>query len=389
FSARSYLARGALYERTFFRYDSALVSYAKGKTEFVSTEIVPICAQRADYLTRYFQLHNEYVFYDSARQALIAESDSTHQGALRDTTLPPRDTVRSVEPPPRETAHTAEGSRETLHSGLGGRDSVRSPLVPIMPHVVVTLDSADIHLARCENELGGLFYATIGIPDSAEYWYRRVVGDFPSSPYVPRALFTLAQVYFGRDSVAYKSTVDSLHHEILDHYPLSEFAPESRRLLGLPPQEITHDSAEVHYTEAEKLMLAGDTAKAAEGFKDLAQKYPSSPFASRALYAAGWMYEYQMLNADSAIASYERLLTLYPRSIYASKITGKIAEVIMKRKSAAAPDSSAARRVGPAPGPQVPGQQGGLLKSPVPPAVPDSAIQRGLPRKGKEGPTPE
>ena len=388
YSARSYLSRGALYERTFFRYDSALVSYSKGKTEFVSNEIVPICAQRADYLTRYFQLHNEYAFYDSARLALIAQSDSTQRGGLRDTTLLPRDTLRSAEPPREEAPRPAESSRETPHAGLGGRDSVRSPLVPIMPHVLVTLDSADVHLSRSENELGGLFYATIGLPDSAEYWYHRVVEDFPSSPYVPRALFTMAQIYFGRDSVVYKTTVDSLHRMILDRYPLSEFAPESRRLLGLPPLEITRDSAEVHYSEAEKLMLAGDTTKAADSFKDVAQKYPSSPFASRALYAAGWVYEYQMLNVDSAIASYERLLALYPRSTYASRITGKIAEVMMKRKSAAAPDSSAARRAGPALGPQAPGQQGGLLKAPVP-AVPDSAIQRGLPRKGKEGPSPE
>ena len=90
-------------------------------------------------------------------------------------------------------------------------------------------------------------------------------------------------------------------------------------------------------------MIGGDSAGAVEDFKDLARQYPGSPLASRALFAAGWIYENRLFNPDSAIASYTKLMTLYPASPYAVRVVPKITEVNLKRKQSAAADSSGSK----------------------------------------------
>ena len=358
-SARSYFALGDLYEHILYRYDSALVAYTKGKTEFPTAEVTQQCAHRAEYLTRYFQFHGEIVKYDTVLAALKAPPDSA--GRERPAT-----------------------GTDTLHH--------QAPSVPAIP-----IDSANARRETAVNELAGLFFATIGIPDSAEYWYTKIVEDYPSGRYVPRALYTLAQVYAGRDSVGSKPVVDSLYREIVRRFPRSDFAPEARRLLGLPPAVPAVEDAEKAYTQAERLMIRGDSAGAVEDFKNLARQYPRSPLASRALYAAGWIYENRLYNRDSAIASYTKLVALYPGSQYAVRVAAKITEVNLKLKEAAAADTSAAHRVVKPPVPGVSDstrrREEVLVPRPAPAAADTMEVKRiptSKPKRepDKEGPTP-
>jgi TolA-binding protein len=334
-SARSYFALGDLYEHTLYRYDSALVAYTKGRGEFPLADVTQLSSRRADYLTRYFQYYGEFLKYDTVLAALHAPPDSM----------------------------------KAQRQKAAGTDTLRPQVLPRPP---ITLDSANARRETAVNELAGLFFVAIGIPDSAEFWYTRIVQDYPSGRYVPRALYTLAQIYAGRDSVASKPAVDSLYREIVRRFPRSDFAPEARRILGLPPAVLTEDDAEKAYKRAEHLMIGGDSAGAVEDFKNLARQYPGSPLASRALFAAGWIYENRLFNRDSAIASYTKLMTLYPASPYAVRIVPKITEVNLKRKQSAAPDTSGSR---PTVRTTVPGApetvRTGAVRSPVP-GVPDS-----------------
>jgi tetratricopeptide (TPR) repeat protein len=302
-SARSFFALGDLYEHVLYRYDSALVAYAKGRNEFPMADVTQLCTRRAEYLSRYFQYHGEIVKCDSILALLRA----------------PRDTARAQAPGAREP--------DTLHAQAPPRPPPAPP---------ISADSANARRETAMNELAGLFFATIGLPDSAEFWYTRIVSDYPSGIQVPRALYTLAQIYSGRDSVTSKPVADSLYREIVRRFPRSEFAPDSRRLLGLPAESPVVDEAESAYHRAENLMVRGDSTRAAEDFKKLALRFPGSPLASRALYAAGWIYENRLLNRDSAIASYSKLMALYPSSQFATRIAPKIAEVTLKQKADAA-----------------------------------------------------
>lgn len=317
-AANSYFARGELYENVLFRYDSARVAYSRARSEFPGAAITQTAALRADYLTRYLQYTGEIANYDSIR-SLILTPDSLLARSPRSDTLsaarPGGDTVRAVPPRARPT---------------------------------IPLDTVDVRLAANESELAGLFYATIGRPDSAEKWYRRVVEEHPASPSVPRALFTLAQIY-SRDTTSSRPVRDSLYRVIVERFPESEFAVECRRLLGLPPLKRLTDAAEASYARGEDLMLTGSPEAAVDTFRQITRRYPASPYSSRALFAAGWIYENNLANADSALAHYERLTTLYPASPYAVKVRPRIAEAQLMRKNQAAPAKGVDTTAVPAP----------------------------------------
>jgi len=351
-SARSYFALGDLYEHTLYRYDSALVAYTKGRNEFPMADVTQLSSHRAEYLTRYFQFHGEILKYDSVLANLHAPPDSL-----------------KVQRPAIPGTDSAKVQRPTIP----GTDTLRPQAIS---RPTITLDSANARRETAVNELAGLFFVAIGIPDSAEYWYTRIVQDYPSGRYVPRAMYTLAQIYAGRDSVGSKPVVDSLYREIVRRFPRSDFAREARHMLGLPPAVLAVDEAEKAYSRAEHLMIRGDSAGAVEDFKKLALQYPGSPLASRALFAAGWIYENRLFNPDSAIASYTKLMVLYPASPYAVRIAPKITEVNLKRKQSAAPDTSASRPTVRTPVRGTPDSvRTGAVRPPVP-GVPDTLQRR-------------
>ncbi len=340
-SAKSFFALGDLYEHTLFLYDSALVAYTKGRNEFPGADVTRLCVHRSEYLARYFQFYREIVKDDTLLEVLSAPRDTTRAEITPRRTA---DTLRaSGQPRPSDTLRTAGQARpsDTLHTAGLLRSPGPPPAVPAL-----SIDSVNARRENAENELAGLFYATIVLPDSAEFWYREVLEDYPSGRDAPRALYTLAQIYSGRDSVASKPVVDSLYREIVRQFPGSQFAPEARKFLGLPPEGPVVDEAEQAYDRAEGLLVKGDSAGAAEDFKKLAQQYPRSPLASRALFAAGWIYENRLYIPDSAIASYSKLIALYPTTPYATSVSPKIAEVtqFQKHKLAAAADSLAAKK---------------------------------------------
>ena len=308
--AQALLERGLLYENTLHEYDSAAVSYAKGRSAYPQADVTPDLVRRSDYLNRYIRLRRDIASLDSIRMAILAPppslpdsvADSTSVAGLPDSlTLAHRDTLRSA------------------------------PRTPAMP-----LDTVNAKLALAKTELAGLFYTAMGVTDSAQYWYERLLADHPASAFVPRALFTLAQIY-NQDSSGAPHRGDSLYHEVVDRYPESEFASEARRLLGLPPVAVAKDPAEQLYGRAERLMRSGDRGAAIDTFRAVVEKFPESSFASRAQYAVGFLYEQQGAHPDSAVANYQRLVQLYPRSEGAGRIKPVLDAIENARRAEATP----------------------------------------------------
>lgn len=360
-AAKSYFAKGEIYEKSLYQYDSAVVAYSRGRSEFPQGEIQQQLTMRADYLGRYFLYRGEVARYDSIKGRILFPVDSTAR---------PADSVTTM---------------------TGAGDSVRVAVVqkPLLP-----LDTVNTRLASNKSEIAGLFYATIGLPDSAERWYRRVIVEHPGSPYVPRALFTLAQIY-SRDSVSTNPTADSLYRNLIAGYPESDFSAEARRILKLPPHQKKGDEAEGLYIRAEKLMLAGSAETAVDSFKTVVQRYPSSSYSSRALYATGWLYENQLNIPDSALANYERLAMLYPTSPLAVTVQPRLAGVRLEKAailSRAAADTSAGVPSARPKQPPVDNDEGAqarrdLFKKIGPPLPPAQKPEPVKP-EGKEGPTP-
>ncbi|MCG8607418.1 tetratricopeptide repeat protein, partial [bacterium] len=59
-------------------------------------------------------------------------------------------------------------------------------------------------------------------------------------------------------------------------------------------------------------------------FQLLAQDYPDSKYAPKALYATGWIYESMKFDNDKALEIYRAIVDSYPDSEYAKKVQKKI-----------------------------------------------------------------
>ncbi len=328
YSANADYELGRLYEKEGL-FDSARVWYTRGGRYASSSGIGPALAQRAELFTRHQSIWAAIHLYDSLRAGWYRQRDSAVSFpalALRDTLSPRQDSAVNV---------AVAKMRDTLSLR---KDSVRALAKPVAPQIPI--DTITSRLANAYNELGTLFYTGIQIPDSALAWFDTLLTRFPKSPHTPRVWYTRAQISSRRDSTGGKSVADSLYHRIVDDYPLSAFAVVARRLLGLPPIEVTVDPAEEAYKQAERLMLDSSYQAAADSFVMLARTYTVSPLGSRAQYAAGWIYEQKLMLPDSALSVYRRLLKGFPQSTYAQLVKPKVDEAD-QAKSAPPPPPAA------------------------------------------------
>ncbi len=315
-AANAQYALGQIYEKKFSQYDSARVFYDRGRSAPPQAEVAPLLIRQSDILGRFLSHRAEITKLDSIRRVLLTKRDTV--AVAKDTTVAVKDTT----------------SIDT--TGLARSDSaaVRVP-VPAAPPApaALSLDTVNVRLAGHIDELAGIFYTGLALPDSARKWYRRLLADFPESRPAPRALYILARIE-AEDSTGTPGVADSLYHEILRRFPSSPFADEARRLLGLAPVPKSDDPAEVTYSDGVTLMQAGENLAAIDTFKAVVSRYPASPVASRALYAAGWIYENNIDNPDSAAAAYEQLVVLFPSSVYAVRVRPRVAEVQAVRRQA-------------------------------------------------------
>lgn len=337
-AADANLALGLIYETVLLQFDSARTVFERGRGVTNTSEARVQIIRRADYLSRYIAYRNDIVKLDSMRYAALHPPDSAAAAAdsLRADTLAARrsDTTRIARADTATIARadTAKVTRADT-STIARADTTRRR---VPPPPAVPLDTINVRLASRMDDIAGLFYATIGLPDSARFWYRRVMREFPDSRVAPRALYVLARIE-GEDSTVSRTASDSLHREIVRRFPESPFAEESKRLLGLPPTVKTLDPLDLSYRNATALLQTGKNTAAIDSFKALVRRAPASPLAPRALYAVGWTYEYHTPLMDSAAASYERLVALYPTSVYAQRVQPRVAEIQSARQAALAP----------------------------------------------------
>ncbi len=379
---------GRLWERVYGNFDSAKVAYSKGRAGNAQSTIAPLLAARYDLMLRYVTYRNSILLNDS----LLEEA---RMASLRPDTS-------KVSVSATDSLHVS--LEDTLHRPA---DSLRAGTKPAAAPVPV--DTLHARLAFAINELATMFYTGLSLPDSAVAWFDTLLTRYPSGANTPRAWYVIARVTAARDSVNGKNVADSLYRLIVQKYPQSGFSVEARRILGLPPLVATVDSAEVDYHAGEDLLLKGEYQSAIDTLRTIPKDYPRSPFASRAQFAVGWLYEEKLFLGDSALASYRKLIKEYPSSTYAAIARPKVeaaeqelrkaqeqaaqeakqkAAEEAKQKAAEAAKSQSAEEV-----PLKPGEQG---KPALPPGTPlprpvepaDSLEHRAFIR-GKLGPAPE
>jgi tetratricopeptide (TPR) repeat protein len=338
-SAKAVYRLGLVYEDRLAQYDSARTMYNRGRTIAPAAPVTKEIVRRADYLNRYSALRADIARYDSMLAQLSAPADTAGAEVKsvhgRDADSSVTDSAGAVLPmPPEQSSDTAAALAQVPPDSLatGKRDTLRA-----MPRVILPRDTVEARLSYAMNELATLFFTSMNRPDSSARWYDRLLSTYPDSRVAPRAMYGYAQV-LARDSSVRPEAAESLNRRLVERYPDTEFAAEARRILGLPPAAKSASRAEEVYREAERQFLNGHPEQAVILYRSIARDFPESPFASRAEFAAGFVYEEDLSLPDSAIALYRRLVERYPDSPHAARVRPLIAEV--DRAAAPAPPAT-------------------------------------------------
>ncbi|MFA6457156.1 MAG: tetratricopeptide repeat protein [Bacteroidota bacterium] len=331
-AARSYFFLGTYYENTALMYDSARVMYNKAKVEFSGSEITAMATSRADMFNKYAALKKDLFRFDSLYiyEAFRTEQSDSIARAAKDT-LVKKDTLL-VREETQSKKNVKSVAAQSVKDSIAVLDSLRQKeRLNREQQRKTMLDSLQRSIIRTKFELGGLFYLEIQQPDSAIAWLNDVVRNYPKNQFAPRALYTIAEIY---RTVQKRSAteLESVYQEIISAYPESPYANEARKSIGIPVVITEKDTAQMLFESAEIMSESSNYDASIRACKIIAEKFPGSQVAPKALYTAGWHYENSLKNNDSAYAVYQRLIAAYPASTFAAAVRAKVTEVENERK---------------------------------------------------------
>ena len=328
-AARSYFAIAKYYETVKINYDSARILFNKARIEFPSSEINSAASLKTDIFNKYSTLIIDLSKYDSLysnANFVKAQIDSS-ASFLPDTVFVKKDTVSVIREDAKIKKMTKPGKQESKKDSIQTLDSTKMKESINRKLIQFKLiDSLQRSIVRTKFELAGLFYLEIQNLDSALFWFDNIVEHNPKSEFAPRSLFTIAEIYRGVKQQP-KNILDSIYNVIVNQYPKSPYANEARKTLGIPLVAAEKDTILELFERAESLADTKKYEQAISIYKKIADQHSPSSLSAKALYSAGWHYENSLMNNDSAIAVYRRLVTKFPISQFANSVRPKLTEL--------------------------------------------------------------
>ena len=377
-AAESYYELGVYYEYTVKDYLKALISYKKANETSNAIDYAELCKKKTDALDRYFTL--QAVLHDTTKIEIPGEEPEL-QKYKEDYDKEFKDKFKINTDPPKGGEHGKSGgysSRDTIpdndslmkafekileeknkgkeniepeNKGIT-KDSITVPKDSIItgkrdtsnvpPPPVVNLDSLrDLKENQKLNayfELSEIFYYNLNRQDSAIMYINKIINEYSSSGMVSKALFYLGAIYKSAGDTA---KANEYFRDIVERFPNSIYANESRRNLGLETVIQNYDAADSLITIADKLLISNNKEKITSVIYEAITNYPGSPLMPKAYYTLGWLYEYVKPDKDSAMKYYAIVLNNYPQTEFATAIKSKYEfyESLNKKDTAVKNDS--------------------------------------------------
>ena len=170
-------------------------------------------------------------------------------------------------------------------------------------------------------DLAELYLFNLGEPDSALSIYQRVLTLTDSSDLAPKVHYAIGLIY--ADSLKNETAAREQFQLLLDQHPNTPYAVEARTRLN---QKHADDAlAETRFLQAEKRIQEGTPAQdIAPIYRQIADEYPNSLFAPKALFALAWTYENDLDQREQAKTIYEQVQARYPLTQYGKIATDKL-----------------------------------------------------------------
>ncbi|MCH7827720.1 MAG: tetratricopeptide repeat protein [Bacteroidetes bacterium] len=193
----------------------------------------------------------------------------------------------------------------------------------IIPPIRPTLEADSLRslILNYKFDLASLYLTEFNLPDSVYKYFSYILKNHPGSKYETQSLFSLGNYYLG---IGDTLKADSLFTEIYENHKNNRIANFAAAMLNKPLIDFDYDPAKSIYNTAEENLENGNYEKAISVFFGIYKNHPKSGYAPKALYAAGWALENELLLPDSAAEMYGLIKQKYPTTIYGRKIFDKV-----------------------------------------------------------------
>lgn len=335
------------YETVENSYLKALVNYKKSTEENPSSDFLFLSRKKTDVFSRYFSLHEKI---DTAfnvtiptvnkelekRRVIRNEEKGIIPNKFDDQNPPPNgrengkgsgvrsadftytDFKDSIKENDARKKKKDEGVNNKTEDTLTTQDEIINNETPV--------DTSSIRRVHDEKfnsyyELAELFLYDLKRVDSSVYYLKVILDKFSEEDKKSRTLYTLATIYANNNEA---DKANELYRELIQNYPNTIFANESRKILGITTIELEEETVKEIYKDAEKKLLAGASRDAITILTNLKDRYPESELLPKTYYTLGWIYENVYRNKDSVIFYYRTVADKYPNSEYAQRIKDKL-----------------------------------------------------------------
>ncbi len=197
--------------------------------------------------------------------------------------------VNAIQESNATAAAEEAGSQAGSPNGQGASEGLVD--LSAVPRDSASLAKMEKKRALARYELANALFRAAGRPDSAETWFRRILDEDENHPVAKQALYGLAQAHRAQGDTA---AAEETYRRIIEEYPRTPFATRAREQLGLNQSQSASRSetsqADSAYARAYKAWRADAPHQALDGFLTVAETYPETSTAPRALLAAGVVY---------------------------------------------------------------------------------------------------
>ncbi len=198
------------------------------------------------------------------------------------------------------------------------------------------LGTPEEELIKDKLMLAEIYLFEFNQPDSALFEYLDVLERDTTDKILSKAIYSIGYIFenIKKDTVA----ADSIYRELLAAYPNTEYAAKARKQLGIKPQKSLDEQLLELFQDAEKQYLDNQNYNLAlSKFTQIAENNPESSFATKSLFAIGWIYDNNLHNNNKAMETYQRIVDEYPDTDYAKRVKKKL-DAVEKAKSEADED---------------------------------------------------
>lgn len=194
----------------------------------------------------------------------------------------------------------------------------------------LSADSTRTILSQSLYNLASLFYSELDVPDSAYFYFNKILTEFPDKPIKVQTMYALATYYETHND---SQKADSLFQIIYTNFKDDPLAAASAQKLGLVEKrekkidiQKVADPAEKYFLEAEQHYYNEKYEAAIDSFRSLSKRFHESSLAPKSVYYIGMIYEKHLKMYDSAASAYRILTTDFSKSPLANVVMAKYSE---------------------------------------------------------------